>query len=441
MAQVDIAGLLTGIPALQSPRMQGRINAANLPSGTPLPYLAGALEEGRTVNQAGMRRALGGLLGRDLRTEGEKAREAVGQATSNLELAQAIQGVAPEQAAALRRLAAQKQAVREQEKKRRQSLITQADSLGLSSTSSLLREGGNMEEAAKQIREIEQKNVLNKQGRRGKLALAQNKNVGQPVLDAINSGAYDSLTPQQFIETVLKGEKADLKAFTNKDGKPVMYRVNDAGKIYDITSDSWKNPTELNVAPAVTVNKTLTDETQGAFAAEASKRFFKDYNIAQDVPEQWTANAQAEEVLDTAFTGIGAEYKTSIAKVADLVGIPVFDNQEERITATEEFIINRARKTVQLLSTGALGAGTGLSDNDVKFAKEVIAGDITLTKETLKRFLAIERDALQKAAKRSNTSLDFVQKSVGENTIDLSAYRVVIPQQTVPTGVTVTRVQ
>ena len=83
MAQVDIAGLLTGIPALQSPRMQGRINAANLPSGTPLPSLAGALEEGRTVNQAGMRRGLGGLLGRDLRTEGEKAREAVGQLDAN----------------------------------------------------------------------------------------------------------------------------------------------------------------------------------------------------------------------------------------------------------------------------------------------------------------------------------------------------------------------
>ena len=83
MAQVDIAGLLTGIRALQSPRMQGRINAANLPSKTPLPYLAGKLEEGRAVNQAGMRRALGGLLGRDLRTEGEKAREAIGQLDAN----------------------------------------------------------------------------------------------------------------------------------------------------------------------------------------------------------------------------------------------------------------------------------------------------------------------------------------------------------------------
>ena len=125
MAQVDIAGLLTGIPALQSPRMQGRINAANLPSGTPLPYLAGKLEEGRAVNQARMRRGLGGLFGRDLRTEGEKAREAVGQATSNLGLAQAIQGVAPEQAVALRRLAAQEQAKKDQEEKIKQAAMEQ----------------------------------------------------------------------------------------------------------------------------------------------------------------------------------------------------------------------------------------------------------------------------------------------------------------------------
>ena len=32
MAQVDIAGLLTGIPSLQDPITQGRINAANLPA-------------------------------------------------------------------------------------------------------------------------------------------------------------------------------------------------------------------------------------------------------------------------------------------------------------------------------------------------------------------------------------------------------------------------
>ena len=30
MAQVDIAGLLTGIPSLQDPMTQGRMNAANI---------------------------------------------------------------------------------------------------------------------------------------------------------------------------------------------------------------------------------------------------------------------------------------------------------------------------------------------------------------------------------------------------------------------------
>ncbi len=155
MAQVDIAGLLTGIPALQSPRMQGRINAANLPSRTPLPYLAGKLEEGRAANQARMRRGLGGLFGRDLRTEGEKAREAVGQATSNLELAQAIQGVAPEQAVALRRLAAQEQAAREQEQaekdqeeKIKQALIIIAKSQDNNNLVSWLEAGGDSSTAA-----------------------------------------------------------------------------------------------------------------------------------------------------------------------------------------------------------------------------------------------------------------------------------------------------
>ena len=141
MAQVDIAGLLTGIPALQSPRMQGRINAANLPSRTPLPYLAGKLEEGRAVNQARMRRGLGGLFGRDLRTEGEKAREAVGQATSNLELAQAIQGVAPEQAVALRRLAAQEKAKKDQETQQKTALKDFANAQGQQDLVSLIESG------------------------------------------------------------------------------------------------------------------------------------------------------------------------------------------------------------------------------------------------------------------------------------------------------------
>ena len=131
MAQVDIAGLLTGIPALQSPRMQGRINAANLPSRTPLPYLAGKLEEGRAVNQARMRRGLGGLFGRVLRTEGEKAREAIGQLDANspeyqAQLLSQLAKVDPMRAAALK-FSFDQQAAQNAEKQLANSYQSDAD--------------------------------------------------------------------------------------------------------------------------------------------------------------------------------------------------------------------------------------------------------------------------------------------------------------------------
>ena len=57
MAQVDIAGLLTGIPSLQDPITQGRINAANLPANAS--SIERTLERYRPQNEANMRRAVG----------------------------------------------------------------------------------------------------------------------------------------------------------------------------------------------------------------------------------------------------------------------------------------------------------------------------------------------------------------------------------------------
>ena len=84
MAQVDIAGLLTGIPSLQDPMTQGRMNAANI--ANPLER---ALVEARPVQEALLRKGVGGLLSAvsgtpvDLRTQGAKAREAIGQLDAN----------------------------------------------------------------------------------------------------------------------------------------------------------------------------------------------------------------------------------------------------------------------------------------------------------------------------------------------------------------------
>ena len=87
MAQVDIAGLLTGIPSLQDPMTQGRINAANLPAGTSA--IERELARQRPSNEARMRQSVGGLFSAisgtpvDLRTQGTRAREAIGQLDPN----------------------------------------------------------------------------------------------------------------------------------------------------------------------------------------------------------------------------------------------------------------------------------------------------------------------------------------------------------------------
>lgn len=84
MAQVDIAGLLTGIPSLQDPMTQGRINAANIRNP-----LERALVEARPTQEALLRKGVGGLLSAvsgtpvDLRTQGTRAREAIGQLDAN----------------------------------------------------------------------------------------------------------------------------------------------------------------------------------------------------------------------------------------------------------------------------------------------------------------------------------------------------------------------
>ena len=351
----------------------------------------------------------------------------------------ALDSVAPQQAMALRQQLAQQQAVKLKEQQQRESLIFQAQKLDLTSTVDLLQNNGDIKEAAEQIREVEKTNLLSRQGRRAKTALATKANVGEAVITQISNGAFDSLTPAQFIDNVLKGEKATLKAFTASNGKPVMRRVNDSGKIYDAETETWKNPSELQVSPAVAVNKNINVDGSKATGL-AYTQFTESFELAQDVAETWEANAQAQDLLDKAYTGLGSEIKLNLARLAVELGLGG-TSSAERVEATQSFIINRAKKTIALLASGALGAGVGISDNDRKFAASLSGSDTSLSKETIQRLLTLERTALRNSAKRSNKKLDLYLTISGEETSVYEGFRVPIPSQTLPVGVTVTKVE
>ena len=107
--------------------------------------------------------------------------------------------------------------------KQREGLITQAKSLGLDQTVDMLTSGGDVETATKQILEAEERNIVSKQGRKGRARVAESKGAGKPVIDAILKGDYDNVSDALFLEE-LSGEKADLSFFSKQIQKELYRR-------------------------------------------------------------------------------------------------------------------------------------------------------------------------------------------------------------------------
>ena len=113
--------------------------------------------------------------------------------------------------------------------------------------------------------------------------------------------------------------------------------------------------------------------------------------------------------LDNMFTGAGAEIKLNIVRYAETLGIPVSDPSS--IVDTEAYIADSGRRVAQYIVN--LGAGTGLSDADRKYAERVVAGDITLDAGTLKRLLEDMRKGAKNKIEMYKKTRGRVKQSLG----------------------------
>ena len=210
-----------------------------------------------------MRQGIGGLFNTDTRTTKEKADQMmanldVTKKADRDQMLKIVGNVNPQAAPVLRARFAQMDADMLAKQKRRESLITQAGKLGLENTVELLRNNGDMTEAAKQIRKIEESDTLASKGIKGKLAIARQYNAPESILKDIQSGTYNQTTPEELLK-VIRGDKADLKAFLNEEGETVYGRVNEfSAKVYDEETDKWATPSELGYTPAPVVTKQIS---------------------------------------------------------------------------------------------------------------------------------------------------------------------------------------
>ena len=293
--------------------------------------------------------------------------------------------------------------------KQREQLIAQATRLNLPETAEIVRGGGDIEIAQKQVLEAEERSIVSKQGRKGKIAVAQSKNAGQPVYDAIKNGDYDNISDTLFLEQ-MKGEKADLKVFQQTiEGRPVSkpFRINDAGKVWDSTVGKWVNPSELGLTQAPQVTKQLSESNAYAKALTegAAKNFLELNEKARSAEEILRTNKESIALLDRdggIKTGFGAEFFLNVARVAKEVGMVPKDM--DNVAATEQYLILRAEQLMKIMP--AFGAGSGLSDSDREVASKIALRDISMDETALRTLLRLEEKYARDLITKSNKALE-----------------------------------
>jgi len=431
--QIDYAGMLTGIS--QDPNQQVTSLLSKGQSG--LGPIGQAVQAGRPAGLERARRGLGGLMGKDLRSPAQKVQEQLQQLNprdpkDQPKIIELLGTVDQQKAFALEAQfeTLQKEAMAKDQ--RRATLITTAKELGLTSTAELLQNGGDMEKAAEQIRKQEEKDVVSKQGRKGKIAVAKARKAGTVIEEAIERGEYDSLSVSEFID-VISGEKADLKVFNDATGVSKPFRVNDAGKVWNNETKKWVFPSELGLTQAPQISKVLSQKnTIVEKLTEGSVNNFLELNEkARAAEDVLILNKRSTELMQEGIiSGFGSTFQLNVLRLGKELGI-LPTTMTDPVDATETFIATRARQVLAVLGSGAVGTGTGISDKDIEFLKETEAASIALDAESIQRLLRIEEQASRYAISKNNEALERL-KNVAGSGLDANtaaSFYVPLPEQ------------
>lgn len=335
----------------------------------------------------------------------------------------------PEQAMALQQQFQTEDQRRDKEKElkkqqddQRNALIAEATNLGLDSTVNLLNTpGSSLKEAYEAIYKQQELNLAAEGGRKGRLAVAQNKGADPSIIAGIKAGDYDSMSDELFISTI-EGEKADIKAFRMEDGEIQSRRVNEQGRVWDPDSNKWVNPTALKLSPAPQVTKQLTaaDGISSKLTDGLVDNFLELHDLATAGQKILTINETSLDVLDEGIvSGFTAPIQLEIMRIGKELGL-LPESMEDAVAATELFVISRSKQVLPLIK--ALGSGTAISNRDLEFISNVVAGDFSLDEETIREVIRIEQVYATDAIEKSNQALDTLNRVGGDSRLDTAIY-------------------
>jgi len=210
----------------------------------------------------------------------------------------------------------------------------------------------------------------------------------------------------KYIE-VAEGASTDRYELTLKDGsKAVMQLPESGGKVF--YNGSWQWPAEINaVKPDPRIQKTLdlAKEGQSKFADFMITRFEKELDHVGTMRDAAEANNRSFELMDEGVNiGAFANLITETDKVMHVLSGGLLPLNEETIN-TIDLRLERSIKVLEDIKK--LGSGTGISNADLLFMREIKAQDLSkITEENMLKILEIERRLIEGTVERFGESLD-----------------------------------
>ena len=249
---------------------------------------------------------------------------------------------------------------------------------------------------------------------------------GAGYTDAQATEIVNKKPSKQEFEAYRDLQKGEVEMYLDSSGKPVTYRTTEYGMV--VKDNQMVDPSTLGLteAPNQQVIKNVTATMGSELAKRGAEAFEELYIQAGKSKEGIISIDNVMGDIDTMFTGTTANVELGVKKFLNDIGISV---DPKGVMATEVFMAESAKRIAEYITN--LGAGTGLSDKDLEFTRKVVAGDVTLSADTIKRVLEEYKAAAIRKIEGYNSIRSTVQGRLGaENEGALDFYSVI----TVPTA-------
>ena len=258
------------------------------------------------------------------------------------------------------------------------------------------------------------------------------------ILPVIQQGLFDD-NPEELIKLLKRDTVEGIKLgkpFAGKapNGDPLMLTIKSQKGVDDVIVDlagvAPPPGTILSTDDGTKVEVNLTGETEDAFSKALGK------GLADDLIE--SRNKAATSVLTGSvlnnqwklideglgiLSGTGTNVLLGVGKVLSAAGV-LSGEGAELIANTEAFLGNAGNLVAEAIT--AFGAGTGLSDADRDFAKQIVAGDpAAFTEEGIRRILKLQAHIVKFKVEQHN-------KKVANSPAASSVYDMSVPVPSFP---------